>query len=121
MNYLDACFDDLVSQLKSLGYTVFLKENMESGFHYGWVSNGSDFLYFQLTHGEGAHFSIETKRYGIGLENKEIPMFTDSGINPRFLDWAFEALVNCPLPLYDSFEEYWNVRNKRFGWTYIEA
>lgn len=120
MDYLDACFNDLISQLKSHGYIVFLNENIGSGFHYGWVSNGSDFLYFQLTRGERIHFSIETKRYGIGLENKEIPMFLDSGINPQFLDWAFVKAANCNIK-FISFEEYWNAKNKKMGWKYIVA
>lgn len=120
MNYLERGFNELISELKDLGYTVYLHDHRDSNLYYGWVVSGNCFIYFQVSPGEGIELSLETTRYGVGVENKEIPMFVDDKLNPDYMDWCFNQSLDSSMR-WSSFEEFWDKRCNKFGWKYIKA
>ena len=79
----DRYFKETVEQLKEWGFTVYVPNNiLEDDFRYGWITDGTHILYFQMDALFGLQFSTEgisSKGLGCGCRIK-IP-FTKEGRN----------------------------------------
>lgn len=102
----DRYFKETVAQLKEWGFMVYaLADIFEGGFRYGWVTDGTHILYFQIDDLEGLRFSTEcipSKETGCG-RRISIP-FTKEGIIE-----GFGVSFGKPYPNFESF-------NKRIHW-----
>ena len=108
MNFKMKCqyFKETVEQLKEWGFMVYVPTNIyEDDFRYGWITDGTHILYFQINDLEGLMFSTEcipSKETGCG-RRISIP-FTKEGI----ID-GFGVSYGKPYPDFESFrKKYWN-------------
>lgn len=71
METKDRYFKETVEQLKEWGFMVYAHANIfENGFRYGWVTDGTHILYFQIDDLYGLQWSTEcipTKETGVGM------------------------------------------------------
>lgn len=102
----DRYFKETVEQLKEWGFTVYVPNNiLEDDFRYGWITDGTHILYFQINDLEGLMFSTEcipSKETGCG-RRISIP-FTKEGIIE-----GFGVSFGKPYPNFEFFKKkYWN-------------
>lgn len=98
----DRYFKETVEQLKEWGFTVYVPNNiLEDDFRYGWITDGTHILYFQMDDLFGLQFSTEgisSKGNGCGCRIK-IP-FTKEGIIK-----GFGVSYGKPYPDFESFRK----------------
>lgn len=105
METKDRFFKNTVTQLKIWGFQVYSPTNIfENTFRYGWVTDGTHILYFQIDDLVGLQFSTEcipSKETGSG-RRLDID-FTKEGIIE-----AFQIPFGKPYPDFESFKrKYW--------------
>ena len=102
----DQYFKETVEQLKEWGFEVYSPSDIfEDTFRYGWVTDGTHILYFQINDLEGLQFStqcVPAKNTGSGCR-VEID-FTKEGILK-----GFGVTYGKPYPDFETFKrKYWN-------------
>ncbi len=104
MNFKTKCkyFNEVVEQLKEWGFMVYVPNNIfDDDFRYGWITDGTHILYFQIDDLYGLQFSTEgisSKGLGCGCRIK-IP-FTKEGITK-----GFGVSYGKPYPDFESFKK----------------
>ena len=99
-------FKETVEQLKEWGFMVYVPTNIhEYDFRYGWVTDGTHILYFQIDDLCGLRFSTECiSSNGIGCGCRIKIPFTKEGIIK-----GFGVSYGKPYPDFESFrKKYWN-------------
>lgn len=101
METKDRYFKETVEQLKEWGFMVYAPANIfEDVFRYGWVTDGTHILYFQIDDLIGLVFSTEcipSKETGSG-RRLDIPFTKEEIIK------AFEMPFGKPYPNFESFK-----------------
>lgn len=102
----DRYFRNTVAQLKGWGFEVYAPANIfEDTFRYGWVTDGTHILYFQIDDLEGLKFSTEcvpSKETGSGCR-VDID-FTKEGIIR-----GFETSYGKSYPNFETFKrKHWS-------------
>ena len=102
----DQYFKETVKQLKEWGFEVYSPSDIfESSFRYGWVTDKTNILYFQIDDLEGLQFSIQcipSKETGSGCRVKID--FTKEGILK-----GFGVMYGKSYPNFEAFRRnYWD-------------
>ena len=105
METKDRYFKNTVAQLKAWGFEVYAPADIfEDTFRYGWVTDGTNIIYFQIDDLVGLRFSTEcipSKETGSG-RSLNID-FTKEGIIE-----AFQIPFGKPYPDFESFKrKHW--------------
>lgn len=97
----DLYFRETVAQLKEWGFAVYAPANIFEGtFRYGWVTDGTHILYFEINDFEGLHWSIEcvpSRETGSG-------MCVDVGFSKEGILDALNVSYGAPYPNFESFQ-----------------
>ena len=108
MNFKMKCqyFNEVVKQLKEWGFMVYVPTNIiEHDLRYGWITDGTHILFFQINDLEGLMFSTECiSSNGIGCGCRIKIPFTKEGIIT-----GFDVSYGKPYPDFESFrKKCWN-------------
>lgn len=97
-------FNEVVSEIKSLGYKVYTDSTLDAPT-WGYLRDGDRFLYFQVEV-QGLRFAVECRpdwATGSGLFLKKDNMRTDEGLSKSYIENALDIKYGVPYRSWNSF------------------
>lgn len=109
MEIKDHYFKETVEQLKEWGFMVYVPENLFEGYYrYGWVTDGTHLLYFQIDDLEGLLWSTEcipSKETGSGRR-----IYMPNPFSKEDVLHGFKVSYGKPYLNFEDFKKrHWDV------------